>query len=109
MPQYAILPNTPLTRRGFRSRRSLLACGSGGARRTVAGRGTHQHDPVGLHLRRGGAPRPRRPRRGVRAPCGAKFQINYGPRDIRGDFFGIPDPKLEGEGGPEDTNDFDSL
>ena len=43
------------------------------------------------------------------AACGAKFQINYGPRDIRGDFFGIPDPKLEGEGGPEDTNDFDSL
>ena len=28
--------------------------------------------------------------------CGKSFSINFKPRDIRGDFFGIPDPKLEG-------------
>ena len=40
--------------------------------------------------------------------CGKSFSINFKPRDIRGDFFGIPDPKLEGEGGTEETNDSDS-
>lgn len=28
--------------------------------------------------------------------CAGKVEVNFRPRDIRGDFFGIADPKLEG-------------
>lgn len=39
--------------------------------------------------------------------CAVKQAVNFKPRDIRGDFFGIEDPKLEGEGGSEDAADTD--
>jgi hypothetical protein len=34
------------------------------------------------------------------AACGARFTVDFRPRDIRNDYFGIEDPKLEGEGAP---------
>jgi|APCry1669192319_1035405.scaffolds.fasta_scaffold26060_2 hypothetical protein len=37
------------------------------------------------------------------AVCGGIFEVNFAPRDIRGDAFGIPDPKLTGAGGPSDN------
>jgi hypothetical protein len=30
--------------------------------------------------------------------CSAKYEINFKPRDIRGDALGIEDPKLKGAG-----------
>jgi len=35
--------------------------------------------------------------------CSSKVQIDFRPRDIRGDFFGIPDPKLQGAGGSNEV------
>ena len=40
--------------------------------------------------------------------CSRKHEINFKPRDTRGDFFGIEDPKLEGEGGSEDAGESES-
>jgi hypothetical protein len=34
------------------------------------------------------------------AACAGRYAISFKPRDIRNDFFGIEDPKLEGEGAP---------